>query len=1280
MKTVLLLFVAICASLNSLLGANSANAPLPAGAPKDPWSLDDAWNVRTETRTRWSLNGLWGVRPPLDGDRDGVVPSAQDNWGWCKIPSVWGHPVDYRCKGQEVVFAPGLKKRGIASVLKDRAWFRREFVMPADTDGKKVVLTFTMLQTHAVVYVDGRKAAEVSFPGGEADITDHVKPGHRQTIALYVTAYPMSSKTFAFNAPGRADQKKSEVKLKGITGDLYLDAYPVSAHISDSTVECDVAGGRMKFVSSIGGVDAGSQVRLVAKVFEAANMQLPVKVFNSGKVVTDAGGNVSFTAEWKDAKIWDVHTPHNRYVCRMELRDVSGRLIDAQLPFGFGFRDVRLNGRELFLNGKPLHLRALRNTTMNSPAGVACRTAAFEMVRRLKSLGFNAIINGNYDFSPGEVSYMDGLLEACDETGMLVSFSLPHVRDVDMKIEEPRNASRYRNLTKWVMSRARNHPSVILYAMNHNYAGYAGDMNPLRIDGRYDLVPEEGNKPLVSALDRRRRAHAAYQIAKSLDSTRPIYHHESGNLDEFHTSNIYLNWSPVQERSDWLEHWSVKGVKPLFFVEWGIPHLSSWSSYRGPLFIHTNPVFQSLLASEYAAQLYGDAAYEGDSKGNVEALKMEEGLWSKGEPFIWYKMHQLLKKHDRNYYGVMAKFISDNWKSHRAWGITAMLPWDQDRFHKGGGPHSRENPDRWKNLKCPGIVSDIVYDEGWATGTGDAVKYSLTAAGSAFLRWNMDDCAFIGGESPFTDKRHHYRPGEKVRKTLVVLNDRRVPQTVSWRCELRERSGKVKELREGTVDVPAGTRRDVPVVFSLPPENPDRFSLVASFAFAGGVVQHDTFSLETYAKEGTASVPDLLLYDPKGLTSAEFTRLGIRHRKIDVLPEVASHMKLVVGRNCLTRELLDRLLVPVAKAQGRVLVFEQDKDTLESVGFRAQTYGLRNAFPRYRDRHLGIVLDDDMLRDWNGESTLAPPYTEGLARNELAYPCDTWAGFSNSRVWRCGNRGNVSTAIPEKPSIGDWRAIVDGGFDLQYAPLLDWTIADGRITFCQLDVTARTVPDPVAENIVNRLVSRLGSDPKIWPKQPKTFGMIAWTKMRDIEVKTDQRPYNFENGLYRVYVVSSGAKCPKDFHKRVEEGAKVLCLGLSAGEVAEWSPVPLKMSPTNGCYASRIERIPSALNGLSNADWSWHGAMDFDAFTEPAEDGNAAIRVIRYGKGRMVFWQVPPWKIDDVSRPYLRSSKRRANAMLWRILGNMEFYSGATSIRYADVPVAEDDPYRYYRW
>ena len=90
--------------------------------------------------------------------------------------------------------------------------------------------------------------------------------------------------------------------------------------------------------------------------------------------------------------------------------------------------------------------------------------------------------------------------------------------------------------------------------------------------------------------------------------------------------------------------------------------------------------------------------------------------------------------------------------------------------------------------------------------------------------------------------------------------------------------------------------------------------------------------------------------------------------------------------------------------------------------------------------------------------------------------------------------------------------------------------------------------------------------------------------------------------------------------------------------------------------------------------------MDFDAFTSPAEDGNAAFRTVAHGKGRIVFWQVPPWAVDDAVKPYLRTTKRRAQYMLCRILANMGVNFAADVVRYADVPVPEDDPYRYYRW
>ena len=144
-------------------------------------------------------------------------------------------------------------------------------------------------------------------------------------------------------------------------------------------------------------------------------------------------------------------------------------------------------------------------------------------------------------------------------------------------------------------------------------------------------------------------------------------------------------------------------------------------------------------------------------------------------------------------------------------------------------------------------------------------------------------------------------------------------------------------------------------------------------------------------------------------------------------------------------------------------------------------------------------------------------------------------------------------------------------------------------------------------------------------------------------------------------------------------GVALLC-GLSAAEVAKWSPVPLKCEEKKACAYSRIVKLPSELNGLSNGDWAWHGLMDFAAFTEPAEDGNEALRVVRYGKGKLVFWQVPPWTIDAEAKPYLRITKRRAEAMLSRLMGNLGFNRPAPVKFYADVPIATDDPYRYYHW
>lgn len=1230
-----------------------ANAPLPSDAPANAEALDDAWRETTSTRTRHSLNGLWRIRPAFTDEPVDRVPGPTDCWAWERVPAVWSGSAKTFLASRSL--APYFEDHPdrLAKIVPLRAWYARTFTFPAVAKNQRMAVTFDMVASRAVVYVDGRRAGDVSFPGGEVDVTPFVKPGTRQTLAFDVTALA-EGETLDYNEATRANKRAKSVKNKGLTGDVWLDILPKGARVVDAYTETSVTRGEISFIADTESL-AKTPHRVRAEIRDRAGAV--VKTFE-GVAASDATGRLSFTAPWKDADLWDVHTPQNRYVCRLSVFD-GDRLVDAALPFAFGFREVSIKGRDLYLNGSKIHLRALYDSTFPYGGDAASRPNARAFCQALQTGGFNFLIAGNYSFEAGATGYLQGMLEACDETGMLYSFTLPHFKDYD-DLRQTANQTRYRAVTRALMRLARRHPAVITWATSHNAAGYLGAGNPRRIDGIYEL-PESANGR------NRACARIARKIIGELDATRPCYHHESGNLDDFHTVNCYLDWAPIQERDDWLEHWATEGVKPLFFVEWGLPHISTWSSYRGPLFIWRGTGYMSLWSAEYAAAYRNDAAYEATPEIR-RALDAEERLWTTGRPFSWSRLTGHCRAISNNYLGVQAQFAHDNWRSFRGWGITAMLPWDQDGFFNRTNTTAAVRPD---NLyaKTPGLKAPI------RAPWGDSRDYAPTQIGTALMHWNQPDCAWIAGDGTFTDKRHVYRPGETVKKTLMILNDRRVAQTVTWKVSCGAFA------QNGQVVVPPGEQARVPVAFTMP-QSAGAYDIQAQFGFADGVARADVFTLTVVAAAPTAK-ERLSVYDPKGLTTANLRRLGFAPEEVkDVFAFDTSRAnagtRLVVGRECLTPDVLERVLVPFAWNGGRIFVFEQTKRTLESIGFRVQTYGLRHVYPRFRKAALADVQQEARLRDWAGASTLVEPF-DPLQVCETGAGSDTWAGFRNTRAWRCGNRGAVATVIPEKPSFGDWCALVDGGFDLQYAPLLEWRLGGGTVTFCQMDVTGRTVDDPAADELVKALVAdvRYGL-PGTCIAKP--FGLQAY--------RTGCQPrhdwfieQNREKDTRRLYYVTDGAvDMPEDFKASISNGATALLCGLSAEEVAKWSPVPLAVVQTNGCHYTRIEKLPPELNGLSNADWAWHGAMDFAAFTDDVADGNNAIRVVRYGKGRLVFWQVPPWKIDAESRPYLRTSKRRAEAMLSRLMGNLGFNRGPGRILYADVPVASDDPYRYYHW
>ena len=158
----------------------------------------------------------------------------------------------------------------------------------------------------------------------------------------------------------------------------------------------------------------------------------------------------------------------------------------------------------------------------------------------------------------------------------------------------------------------------------------------------------------------------------------------------------------------------------------------------------------------------------------------------------------------------------------------------------------------------------------------------------------------------------------------------------------------------------------------------------------------------------------------------------------------------------------------------KVIVFEQ---TSRGAGEAVRLPRRRSTACGRSSRACRIIpllagLDAENLRDWRGEATILPPrlkYDHEPARS--AAPTVKWCGIEVPRVWRCGNRGNVASVLIEKPARGDFLPIVDGGFSLQYSPLMEYREGKGMVLFCQMDVTGRTESDPAAETLARNILA-----------------------------------------------------------------------------------------------------------------------------------------------------------------------------------------------------------------
>jgi hypothetical protein len=610
----------------------------------------------------------------------------------------------------------------------------------------------------------------------------------------------------------------------------------------------------------------------------------------------------------------------------------------------------------------------------------------------------------------------------------------------------------------------------------------------------------------------------------------------------------------------------------------------------------------------------------------------------------------------------------------------------------------------WENLQRPGFSPDYAQRREWQmSADGERPDWVPTAAAQALLRNNRPLLAYVGGKSGnFTSKDHTFRPGETVEKQLILINNSR--ETVACECEWslglpRPAAG------SKTVSVRAGDQERIPLRVDLPDTlAAGNYELTATVRFGGQETQKDSFTVRVLPRP--ADVPAgarIALLDPRGETSKLLTGLSVRFQKVEAGADLSGYDVLIVGKEALTP---DGPGPDVSRVRDglKVVVFEQAAKVLEErLGFRVTEYGLRQVFRRVPDHPLLAGLEADHLRDWRGAATLLPPRLKYALRPRYG-PTVKWCGIEVTRAWRCGCRGNVASVLVEKPARGDFLPVLDGGYGLQYSPLLEYREGKGMVLFCQADVTGRTEDEPAADTLARNVLRYVS----VWKPSPRRKALYAGdpagkkhlesaglslTSYAKVELAADP-----------VLIVAPGggkelAGDAEALGKWLKDGGHVLALGLDETEAEAF--LPSKVGMRKGEHIAAYFEPPgvkSLLVGIGPADVHNRDPRELSLVTAGATVlGNGILA--KADNANLVFCQLVPWQFDLKKPMNLKRTFRRASGLVTRLAANMGA-AGSTPLLarfrnpveaskseerwldglYLDAPEEWDDPYRFFRW
>lgn len=799
----------------------------------------------------------------------------------------------------------------------------------------------------------------------------------------------------------------------GILGDLYLEASPCAPVISDI------------WVQKADGISGAFQIHVTAPAFSDGRLSLEI-LSPAGETLvrmeknTEYGKTVTFSGTCPDLPQWSLEKPR---LCTVRIRaEKADRTLIEEKTQTFGFRTFLTKNGHFLLNGRIVRLR----TAFPKNASKVYEPGRMDY---LKKLGFNAIY-----LHAGEGGCNTPLYELCDRKGFLVMAPVEQTYSDEQTVEAVR--------------KIRNHPSVIGY-LSDPYGQLTSNgfnLNPFATDDSY--MPASRSARDQEAFMEKRNA-----LFKKADPERGYISQGTGNWKDFmrmlhHYPTNGLN---LLDRMMYHTPWANRPEKklPLYLVEAGTVNLYTMDT-RHPE--HTFPVTQKrrqvprCLFYEAAARYLGNGAFEN---------------WME-----WSRLFFLAGLRDFRLNGVDGfcawtdELYSYPLNTDRALGVRDNRKLSCRYFLepvKGCEDHE------WMRMSSSYYMLRALASYQWPEEFGQG---SLTVKETVFAPLYKNEMqplyiTLTGEKNDIFTQDHNFYGGETVGKQIAIVNDTESTVTAGGTVTLLvdgKKTGQFpfrRQVAQGGIDF-------IPFQFKLPEVNSK--TKAALVLEAEG--RKEQFALTIFPKPDRSSLrkaaENVKIGIAAGKNGSIAGKAGLRGKHVTLSKGIPEGLDvLIVERGALTRSADAEGLAGFLRNGGRVLIFEQDDSSLYS--HRANEQRLEHAFIADAKHPAVKGLADEDLSFWRGraETVVNEKRPSDAFRHSQSVALETP---------HLTNRNLVAGYALENPSYGSIRPIVTGGYDRNWAVVLEARSGNGRILFCQADVSSRYGKDPAATLLADNLL------------------------------------------------------------------------------------------------------------------------------------------------------------------------------------------------------------------